>query len=264
MSKLRLRALALASAALLTLAACSAATTETSPTPTSPTPTATTAPTPPPSAASTATATTTPNDTAGPTTEPPPANAPPAANLTILSPVDKDHALPADYVPPGLAAIPGAYLAPGFSGELRQEAVDALVRMLDDADTAGHDIRARSAYRSYATQESTFNYWVGVLGYDAAVRVSAIAGHSEHQLGTTADLTSPEVGWDLLESFGQTAAGQWLAANAHDYGFALSYPAGAEATTGYSYEPWHFRYIGTTEAQEWNASGLTLNQYLLQ
>ena len=182
----------------------------------------------------------------------------------MLSPVDKDHALPADYVPPALAAIPGPYLAPGFGGELRQEAVDALVRMLDDADAAGHDVRARSAYRSYAAQESTFNYWVGVLGYDAAVRVSAMAGHSEHQLGTTADLTSPAVGWDLLESFGPTPEGQWLAANAHDYGFALSYPAGAEVITGYSYEPWHFRYIGTAQAQAWKASGLTLNQYLLQ
>ncbi len=264
MSKLRLRALILASVAVLTLAACSGGTTESSPTPTSPTPTATGTPTPTPSAAATA------NDTAAPTTEPPaetqppPETDPPVASVTILSPVDKDHALPAGYVPPGLVTIPVAYLAPGFGGELRQEAVDALIRMLDDAGAAGHDVRARSAYRSYAEQESTFNYWVRELGYDEAVRVSAMPGHSEHQLGTTADLTSPEVGWDLLESFGQTAAGQWLAANAHDYGFALSYPAGAEATTGYSYEPWHFRYLGTAEAQAWNAGGLTLNQYLLQ
>ncbi len=184
--------------------------------------------------------------------------------VTILSPVDKDHALPADYVPPTLVAIPVAYLAPGWPGELRQEAVDALVRMLDDAAAAGHDVRARSAYRSYAEQEGTFNYWVGQEGYDEAIRISAMAGHSEHQLGTTADLTSPAVGWGLHDTFGPTPEGQWLAANAHDYGFALSYPAGAEAITGYAYEPWHFRYIGTAEAQAWNSSGLTLNQYLLQ
>ncbi len=263
MSKLRLRALALASVAVLTLAACSGGTTQTSPTPASPTTTATGAPTPTPSPSAAATAAA--NDTEPPSETQPPAETDlPAAGVTILSPVDKDHALPAGYVPPGLAAVPGAYLAPGFPGELRQEAVDALVLMLDDADAAGHDIRARSAYRSYATQESTFNYWVSAKGYDEAVRISAMAGHSEHQLGTTADLTSPEVGWDLLESFGGTAAGQWLAANAHDYGFALSYPDGAEATTGYAYEPWHFRYLGTAEAQAWNASGLTLNQYLLQ
>ncbi len=215
-------------------------------------------------------ATATLNDTASPTiappsaTQPPSATNPPVAGVTILSPVDKDHALPADYVPPTLATIPRAYRAPGWPGELRQEAVDALILMLDDADAAGHDIRARSAYRSYAEQESTFNYWVRELGYDEAIRISAMAGHSEHQLGTTADFTSPEVGWGLLESFGATPEGQWLAANAHDYGFVLSYPDGAEATTGYAYEPWHFRYIGEAEAQAWKTSGLTLNQYLLQ
>ncbi len=245
-------------AAALLLAACGDGTSEGSPTSSSPT--TTTAP----SAAATATA----NETVTPTAEtpppPPPATAAPAAGVTLLSPVDKDHALPADYVPPSLVAIPGAYLAPGWPGELRQDAVDALVRMLDDAAAAGHDVRARSAYRSYATQEGTFNYWVGQVGYDEAIRISAMAGHSEHQLGTTADLTSAAVGWDLLESFGPTPEGQWLAANSHNYGFALSYPAGAEAITGYAYEPWHFRYIGTAEAQAWKASGLTLNQYLLR
>ena len=258
MSKLTWPAIPLTLVAVaLTLAACG--TTGSFPTPTP-------APQPTPTALATATA----DDTATPTTEPPSetrppsATDPPVASVTLLSPVDKDHALPTGYVPPALAAIPGAYLAPGFPGELRQEAVNALILMLDDAGAAGHDIRARSAYRSYTTQEATFNYWISVLGYDEAIRVSAMPGHSEHQLGTTADLTSPDVGWDLLESFGSTPAGQWLAAHAHEYGFALSYPAGAETTTGYSYEPWHFRYIGEAEAQAWKTSGLTLNQYLLQ
>ncbi len=270
MSKLRFRALALVSVAIFTLAACNSGTNEGSPTPASPTATATGTPAPTPTSTPSATATSTANATAAATTAPPTASqppsdtAPPVAPVTILSPVDKDHALPPDYVPPGLAAIPPAYLAPAFGGELRREAVDALALMLDDAAAAGHDIRARSAYRSYAEQERTFNYWVNALGYDEAICVSAMAGHSEHQLGTTADLTSPQVGWDLLESFGETAGGQWLAANAHDYGFALSYPAGAEDVTGYCYEPWHFRYIGEAEAQAWKASGLTLNQYLLQ
>ena len=279
MTEVRLRAFLLTFvAAALMLAACGGDASESSPTPTSATATATSSPTtatagsPTTTTAPSAAATATVSDTGAPTAQPPaatqppapPATNPPAAGVTLLTPVDKDHALPASYVPPGLAVIPGPYLAPGFGGELRQEALDALVSMLDNADAAGHDIRARSAYRSYATQESTFNFWVNALGYDAAVKVSAMAGHSEHQLGTTVDLTSPAVGWDLLESFGQTPEGQWLAANAHNYGFALSYPAGAEAATGYTYEPWHFRYIGIAQALAWNAIGLTLNQYLLQ
>jgi D-alanyl-D-alanine carboxypeptidase len=170
---------------------------------------------------------------------------PPATDAGLLTPVDKEHSLAAEYVPPGLAALPDAYLAPGFGAQLRQEALDALVQLLDAAETAGYDIRCRSGYRSYAEQETTFNYWVSVLGYEEAVRVSAMPGHSEHQLGTACDLTSPEVGWDLIETFGETAPGQWLASHAHEYGFALSYPPGKEAITGYAYEPWHFRYIGT-------------------
>jgi D-alanyl-D-alanine carboxypeptidase len=206
-------------------------------------------------------------DPPGEPTEPPDGNggngAPPPSDVTLLTPVDKQHALPPDYAPSDLASIPAAYLAPGSGAALRVEARDALVAMLDVAFVAGHDIGVVSAFRSYSEQEATFQYWVDTLGYDEAVRVSAMPGHSEHQLGTTADVSTAEVGWGLTESFGDTGAGQWLAANAHLYGFALSYPAGAEGATGYAYEPWHFRYIGPGEAAAWKSSGLTLNVYLL-
>ena len=142
-------------------------------------------------------------------------------------------------MPPDLAPLGAAYLVPGFGGSMRAEAKSALERMLSTAYDEGHDIYSRSAYRSYAEQERTFAYWVSVLGEAEARRVSAEAGHSEHQLGTATDLTTAEVGYDLTEAFGDTAGGRWLAANAHVYGFALSYPAGAEAVTGYAYEPWH-------------------------
>ncbi|MEX0683172.1 MAG: M15 family metallopeptidase [Dehalococcoidia bacterium] len=187
----------------------------------------------------------------------------PPSQVTLLSVVDKLHSLSPDYTPPELAPIPGDYLAPGFSGSLRQEALAALLQMLDTAFAAGHDIRARSAYRSYTEQEATFQYWVDTLGYDEAMRVSAMPGHSEHQLGTAVDLTSAEVGWELVESFGNAASGQWLADHSIEYGFVLSYPAGSEPVTGYAYEPWHFRYIGPASAADYAASNLYLNEYLL-
>jgi D-alanyl-D-alanine carboxypeptidase len=202
--------------------------------------------------------------TDGATTAPATETPPPATNVTLLTPVDKEHSLPADYVPQNLASIPSAYLAPGFGGQMREDALDAMIALQQAAFDADYDIRCRSAYRSYADQEDTFNYWVSVLGYDEATRVSAMPGHSEHQLGSTCDLTSPEVGWDLIESFGDTAPGQWLVEHAHEYGFVLSYPEGKESVTGYSYEPWHWRYIGPEEAQSFIDSGLTLNQYLQQ
>ena len=184
-------------------------------------------------------------------------------DISVHTAVDKQRGLPAGYVPPDLVALDVGLAAPGFGGLLlRTEAAGALSRMLSAAAADGHEIRARSAYRSYAEQERTFAYWVSVLGEMEARRVSAEAGHSEHQLGTAADLTSADVGYELTEAFGDTPAGRWLAGNAHSYGFALSYPVGAEAVTGYAYEPWHYRYIGADHAQAWRASGLTLVEYL--
>ena len=183
--------------------------------------------------------------------------------IGLLTVVDKQRGLPADYVPPDLAALDAGLAAPGFGGLLlRAEAAGALSRMLSAATAAGHDIRVRSAYRSYGEQERTFAYWVSVLGETEARRVSAEAGHSEHQLGTAADLTTADVGYDLSEAFGDAPAGRWLADNSHTYGFALSYPAGAEPVSGYAYEPWHFRYVGPDHAAAWKTSGFTLVEYL--
>jgi D-alanyl-D-alanine carboxypeptidase len=184
------------------------------------------------------------------------------SSVSLLHLVDKQHPLSADYVPPSLVVVPGAYAAPGYSSTMNADALGALEPMLDGASAAGYDIRVVSGYRSYADQQYTYDYWVGQLGQAEADRVSAKPGYSEHQLGVTADLGSADFGWDLTDTFGATPDGQWLAGHAVEYGFVLSYPQGKEATTGYAYEPWHFRYIGTQSAAEYSASGLTLNQYL--
>lgn len=235
--------------------------------PASPTVTATRTPVPSPTATPSPAATATPAPTPVPTPTPgPPPGEPPTApppGAGLLTPVSKQHALPSDYVPPDLVLLPDRLQAPGFGGQvLRAGAASALDTMLSAAADAGYGIRSRSAYRSYATQAATFQYWVDVLGLEEAERVSARPGHSEHQLGTAADLTSATVGWELTESFGATGEGRWLADNAHRFGFALSYPESKESITGYRYEPWHYRYIGEQAAAEWRDSGLTLIEYL--
>jgi zinc D-Ala-D-Ala carboxypeptidase len=177
--------------------------------------------------------------------------------------VDKERALPGDFTPDGLATIPAEWHADGFGGlQLRGVAIDALRPMVAAAATDGVALRIRSAYRSYAEQERTFAYWVSVLGEVQARRESAEPGHSEHQLGVTADFASPENGWELLESFAVTSAGEWLAEHSYEYGFALSYPRDGEEITGYIFEPWHYRYIGIPAATAWHESGLTLIEYL--
>jgi D-alanyl-D-alanine carboxypeptidase len=75
------------------------------------------------------------------------------------------------------------------------------------------------------------------------------------------DVSSASVGYALEESFGNTKEGRWLAAHAADYGFVIRYPKGKENITGYSYEPWHIRYLGKEAAAAVTESKLTLEQY---
>ena len=183
------------------------------------------------------------------------------ADLHVI--VDKQRALPDGYTPPGLQAIPAAWHAEGEAGQqLRADVIEAMRPMIAAAAADGVSLRVESAYRSYSEQARTFAYWVSVMGEAQARRESAVPGHSEHQLGTTADFSDPSNGWQLLESFAASPSGRWLATNAYRFGFAMSYPPGGEAVTGYIYEPWHFRYIGVAAAQEWRASGKTLVEFL--
>lgn len=187
--------------------------------------------------------------------------APPAVDEHLLTLVTPDHRLDASFVPENLVALPAeaSLTTPLY---LTREAAEALTSMLEAADDAGHHIVVRSAYRSYAEQRSTFDYWVSLLGEAEAERHSARPGHSEHQLGTTVDLTAASVGWELSTQFAETAEGRWIANNAWRFGFVVSYPADAEAVTGYRFEPWHLRYIGKPHAEWLRTAAITLTEHL--
>jgi D-alanyl-D-alanine carboxypeptidase len=135
--------------------------------------------------------------------------------------------------------------------------------MVDAARAAGVPLAVVSGYRSHAQQVATFSHWVAVSGYDAALRTSARPGHSEHQLGTTLDFTGAgdAAPWTYAD-WATTPAGAWMKASAWRYGFVMSYPAGAFAITGYDYEPWHYRYVGRTQAAAITASGLPPREFL--
>jgi D-alanyl-D-alanine carboxypeptidase len=180
------------------------------------------------------------------------------ASLTAL--VTKRRQLPASYVPEGLALVNGAVRSIGEQ-RIRSVALDPLRRMVAEMNAAGLAPAVVSSYRSYATQEQTYAYWVRTLGQAQADRVSARPGHSEHQLGLAVDFGSPSTGYELEQTFAGTPEGRWLAANARRFGFIMSYPQGKEALTGYDFEPWHFRYVGA-EAQAIADRGLTLEEYL--
>jgi D-alanyl-D-alanine carboxypeptidase len=175
--------------------------------------------------------------------------------------VDTIFMVPASYAPPDLVPVSRAGLSGGDSA--RALLIDDLTRLAADAKGAGATLAVESGYRSYDNQVATFQHWVDVSGHDAALRVSARAGHSEHQLGTAIDFKSAggPAPWDVTD-WATTAAGSWMATNAGRYGFVLSYPKDAFDRVCYDYEPWHFRYYGTELAAKILDSGLTPREYL--
>ncbi len=183
-------------------------------------------------------------------------------SLTAL--VSKEYKLSESFVPEGLVALSSKKIPAKSHTYLRSAALNDLSLMVNDMQKAGLDIFVTSAYRSYDNQVTTYNYWVKYNGgsYVEADRISARPGHSEHQLGTTIDFVNSECNYTLTQNFANTNAGKWLSQNSYKYGFVMSYPNGKESITGYSYEPWHYRYVGKVNALGFKESGLTLIEYL--
>lgn len=160
---------------------------------------------------------------------------------------------PKDYAPNDLIAVGGGQ-------QLRKEAGDALGQLITGARTAGLTLRPLSGYRSYATQVSVYNNEVRSNGQAVADTQSARPGTSEHQTGLAIDVGGGGCG--IEDCFGNTSEGKWLATNAYQYGFIIRYPEGKMGVTGYRYEPWHIRYVGTSLATEMKKQGvLTLEEF---
>lgn len=159
----------------------------------------------------------------------------------LLQKYSKVFFLNEHYAPARLAQIEKQYTY----NEARPEKIHAQVRpyledMLNDAKDDGVDIYVRSSYRSFEEQRALKGVYTVTYGAGTANAFSADQGYSEHQLGTTMDLSGSR-NESLTESFDKTKAYEWLAKNAYKYGFVLSYPKG---NAYYVYEPWHWRFVG--------------------
>lgn len=184
------------------------------------------------------------------------------ADLLVV--VNKHYTLPENYEPSDLVApnIPFSFDEDVQKRYVRSEAAKALEQLFAAAKSENIELLGASGYRSYARQEAVFAASVAKNGEEGARKVSAVPGQSEHQTGLAMDVTSKYVGFDVIEEFGETKEGIWLRDNAHKFGFIIRYPKGKEAITGYSYEPWHIRYVGTDAATEIYQKGCTLEEYI--
>ena len=133
--------------------------------------------------------------------------------------------------------------------EVTSTTATALRKMHAAAKDAGAAFSVSTAYRSYNFQKGLFNQYVASDGVKKAETFSARPGYSEHQTGLALDLFDSSVGCALKKCFAETKSGKWLVKHGADYGFIERYPEGASATTGYKWEPWHWRFVGVELAQ---------------
>lgn len=154
---------------------------------------------------------------------------------------NKTYNLPSTYAPGGLLNV----FVTNFNN------------MKNAALNEGINLEIISGYRSYVDQSFIYNDYVRNDSKTNADNYSARAGHSEHQSGLAADINSLNI------NFINTKEGMWLNNNCHKYGFIIRYPVGKASVTGYMYEPWHIRYVGTPLASELynNGNWISLEEY---
>jgi len=163
----------------------------------------------------------------------------------LFAPVNRFDALRPDWAPSDLRLVPAAYRTIDPMETMRLQALGHMVQMLAAQRRASAPkIFCGSPYRSFAAQCQLFAQYAAQDRCAKANTYSAMAGHSEHQLGTVCDLVYADNG--LIQ--GNTPGDAWLAEHAYEYGFVRSYPAGTSELTGYETEPWHVRYLGKKAA----------------
>ena len=132
--------------------------------------------------------------------------------------------------------------------------------MKNAASLDGLQLSIASGYRSYYRQQSLFQSYQNSWGSEA-LTFSAPAGYSEHQTGLALDIGGYDSSVWVSSSFAYTPEAQWLKENCAKFGFILRYPEGKEDKTGYIFESWHFRYVGTELSTYLTANNLTLEEY---
>jgi D-alanyl-D-alanine carboxypeptidase len=178
--------------------------------------------------------------------------------------VNKQHPLqPITYAPSDLRYPNVTLRVPGQTEmQMRDPAATALEKMFVGAEAAGYKLQVSTAYRGYSYQKTLYDGYVASAGQTAADQESARPGYSEHQTGLAVDIRAQSDKCSLEACFGTMPEGDWLATNAYKYGFLLRYPADKVKVTGYEYEPWHFRYIGTDLSQELHKQNIqTLEEF---
>ncbi len=174
--------------------------------------------------------------------------------------VNKYSALDKDYVPDNLVTIKQDYSWGTYgSQKLNEITWNAFLNMWNMANNEGIYLMVSSSYRSFTEQEEVYNSYASDRGEKYADGIAARPGHSEHQTGLSIDILSLDS--PVRSEFAKSTSYTWLIDNAHKYGFILRYPEDRTEITGYSYESWHYRYVGIDTATYIYENDITFDEY---
>ena len=183
-------------------------------------------------------------------------------DITVL--VNKDNPLDSKYVPLKMYVVDKnennfhKYKDASLKPMLRQDIKKYIDKLLRDAHSLGLPLIVDSGYRSYNYQQVVLNALIKEKG-DEAYKLVALPGTSEHQTGLSLDIFSKLNNNKL--TFKDTETAKWLENNAYRFGFILRYPKDKVKVTGYSYEAWHFRYVGKEIAKYVYENNITFEEY---
>ena len=185
----------------------------------------------------------------------------PTDTLILVNKYNRAPSVPVTLVKPD---VPPTREALSENIYMQPEAAKALEALFAGARADGVTLYATSGFRSYSTQKAIFERKLEAMSEKAANASVAKPGYSEHQTGLAMDVEGhSSLGSGLVEDFGETPEGIWLAQHCHEYGFIIRYPKGKTEITGYIYEPWHIRYVGQEAAAEITALDVTFEEYIL-
>ena len=174
--------------------------------------------------------------------------------------VNKYYQLDNTYNPDDLVVINQTYSwGDAGSQKVREVAYTAFLDMWNAAHDEGYYLMVSSSYRSYEEQEIVYNNYKNSSGERYADSIAARPGSSEHQTGLTLDIFSKDN--SNRATFAGSSVANWLAENSYKYGFILRYPEDKVDITGYSYEAWHFRYVGEEIATYIYEHNITFEEY---
>ncbi len=152
--------------------------------------------------------------------------------------------------------------------KVEKEALAQFKKLREALLKEGVNIELDSSYRSVKRQQEIWDEFTEKYGEDYVKKYVAVPGYSEHHTGLAIDVCLKKDGKLIYENDDMMKEKE-IWAKVHkklaDYGFILRYPEGKDSITGYAYEPWHFRYVGSAEvAKEITEKGLTFEEYLKQ